>query len=357
MKEVQIGQDVMNWMLEDSNPSIRYYVLTEILERKESDNEVIEARKTSANSGWVKEIFQGQMDNTYWETPQSCYVPKWNATVWRLIVLADLGVPGEDPRIKNSVEHFLRMHSVPEAGFSTFPYKPEVTTSQTKSHICMTGNIVRTLIRFGYSNDPRVHSAIEWLLATQQSDGGWDCYSEGSRGHGSFSSTIEPLWALSEIDRRSTEIDGAIQRSVEFFLRHKLYKSDRTNTPIMLDWTKFHYPLHYNYDVLHGLRVVSGAGPIGDNRLDDALELLISKVQEGGKWILEGVPRGWHIPEPYHSLDRAWRPEENEFVEQGWGDGRTFQLEEAGKPSKMITLNAWRVLKRMGVLKLPRSSQ
>ena len=356
MKILEVNSETIDWLLEESNPAIRYFTLTEILDKNESDGDVLEAKKKIPSVGWAKEILQSQKEDTYWESPENCYIPKWTSTVWRLLVLADLGVSGEDPRIRNACEHFLKVHNAPSGGFSLLPYSTGVTNRQTQPHICMTGNMVRTLVKFGYGDNDRVRSAIDWLLSIQLNDGGWDCFSEGARGHSSFSSTIQPLWALSEFRPRSLKIDEALGRAVEFFLRHRLYKSDRTNTPIMIDYTRFHYPLHYGYDVLHGLFVLTGAGIVGDNRLEDATELLISKMQEDGTWVLEGVPRGWHIPEPYHSSARAWRPEENEIIERGWGDARTFQLEEAGKPSQMITLNALRVLKRIGRLRLPKSS-
>ncbi len=352
MKILEVSSETIDWLLEESNPAIRYYTLTEILDKNESDGDVLEAKKKIPSVGWAKENLQSQILNTYWENSESCYLPKFTATVWRLIVLADLGVPGEDERIRRACEHFLKLHSVDGAGFKI----GGAAAWQGDPHVCMTGNMVRTLIRFGYKNDKRVVSAIDWLLANRQDDGGWDCDNKGGRGHSSFSSTIQPLWALTEVSPKTSEISSAIDKATEFLLRHKLYKSDRTNTPIMLDWMKFHYPLHYRYDILHALRVLTGAGVVKDPRLEEAIELLILKAREGGRWILDAVPRGWHIPEPWHSGDAAWRPEEREVIERGWGDGRTLQLEEAGKPSKMITLNAQRVLKRMGKLSLPSAS-
>jgi hypothetical protein len=51
-----------------------------------------------------------------------------------------------------------------------------------------------------------------------------------------------------------------------------------------------------------------------------------------------------------HGQETVSRPEERELITTGWGSERTLQLEEAGEPSKWITLQALLVLKRMGVL-------
>ena len=50
------------------------------------------------------------------------------------------------------------------------------------------------------------------------------------------------------------------------------------------------------------------------------------------------------------TVDRQPRPEERELVTEGWGTDHTLQLEEAGKPSKWVTLQAFLVLKRLGLL-------
>jgi len=51
-----------------------------------------------------------------------------------------------------------------------------------------------------------------------------------------------------------------------------------------------------------------------------------------------------------HGTETVSRPEERELVTEGWGTDRTLQLEEAGKPSKWVTLQALLVLQRLGLL-------
>jgi hypothetical protein len=51
-----------------------------------------------------------------------------------------------------------------------------------------------------------------------------------------------------------------------------------------------------------------------------------------------------------HGTETVSRPEERELVTEGGGKEQTLQLEEAGKPSKWVTLQALLVLKRLGLL-------
>ena len=151
------------------------------------------------------------------------------------------------------------------------------------------------LVVFGYGEDPRLRKAIDWMPEHQQEDGGWNCdYPLRKVKHSSFMSTVEPLWAYSEIPRSkwTRKVKHSIERGAEFLLMHHVYKSDHHDwTPTEL-WgeqpTKFHFPMYYYYDALHGLRVLVKLGYGGDERVRDAVHLVLSKKTPEGKWLLEG---------------------------------------------------------------------
>ncbi len=248
-----VSNSVADWLL-DGDPSVQFSALTNLLGRSKDDVEVRKSHERIGETGWAAQILAKQKEGTYWENPESCYTPKWGSTTWRLIVLADLGVSGEDKRIQDSVEHFLEQHNVESGGFALQPRGAE----GFKPHVCATGNMVRTLAKFGYAGDERVVKATNWLVSAEQlSDGGWNCYREEGGRHGSFKATVEPLWALAamiDVDPRKEWKDAALKGS-EFLLRHRIYKSKRDESPVLLEFLDMHYPLHYHYDFLHGLRV------------------------------------------------------------------------------------------------------
>ncbi len=349
-----VSRTVLDWLLEENEPSVRYHTLVHLLNRDETEAAVEKTRGLIGQVGWAAGILSKQRENSYWENPESCYVPKYSSCVWQLIVLADLGVSGEDSRIKNCSEHFFQIHNVEEGGFSLRPKGAE----KFQPHICMTGNLVRTLVRFGYLKDDRVEKAMDWLVKEQLPDGGWNCFTQWGGKHSSFKATIEPLWALSEIlpQVNKEEWRESARKGSEFLLKHRIYRSDKDNSVILLDFMRTHYPNHYHYDFLHGLRVLTSLGVKDDSRLEGAVNLLLEKKLPDGKWPLEAVYRGWRRDHGWHGVSRlageVFRPEEGELVTQGWGSERTLQLEEAGKPSKWITLQALLVLKRLGRLSI-----
>lgn len=342
---IVVDEGLLRWLTSPDEPSARYFTLVDLLGRERSETEIMETEKQIGKVGWAAGILERQTESTYWDNPISCYVPKWASCVWQLITLADLGVSGGDHRVKNCVSHFLELHNVEKGGFALRPKGSE----KFAPHVCMTGNMIRALAKFGYENDTRLVRAMDWLVGQQLPDGGWNCFSEDGGEHGSFKATIEPLWALAEILPRKTREawSEAARKGAEFLLRHRVYKSDRDDSVVLLDFLRVHYPLHYNYDFLHALRVLTSLS-VQDSRLNDAVKLLVEKRLSNGTWLLEGVFRGWRTSFGTHRS--LTRPEEQEVITEGWGSHRTLQIEEAGKPSKWITIQALSVLKRLGLL-------
>lgn len=351
-RRVTLGQDTLNWLLEPAEPSVRLFALTDLLERGASDRQVVRARRSIGRRGWASKLLSLQMEGTWWDNPSHCYIPKYSSCVWNLIVLADLGTTRGDNRVRNACEHFFKLHNVDSGGFSLRPKESQ----RFGPHVCLTGNMVRTLAALGYSQDSRVRRAVDWLLTQQLTDGGWNCYTKSGARVSSFKSTITSLWGLAQILREATnhEWDVSRKRACELLLSHHVFRSRASGSPIMLDFTKLHYPIHYHYDILHALRVLTSFDDPHDPRVDDAVDLLIKK-RRGGVWNLEGAYRGWTHP---YSANGDWveRPEEYEVIEQGWEGGRTLQLEEAGESSKWVTLQCLIVLKRLGLLQLDRPS-
>ena len=348
VSKVSVSDSVLNWLLEEDEPSARYHALVDLQERSPNDQSIVSTKNRIGKVGWASKILAKQKENTYWDNPRSCYVPKFSACSWQLVVLADLGVSSKDPRVDKSVDHFLEHHNVETGGISLRPKGDE----KFEPHICATGNMVRALAKMGYAEDHRVLRAMDWLLSKQLPDGGWNCFPAGK--HGSFLSVIQPLWALSEMmahdAREGWEVSA--KRGAEFLLKHRVYRSDKDDSVVLLDFLRLHYPLHYCYDFLHGLRVLTELGIKNDPRMNDAVSLLMEKRSPEGKWVLDGVYRGWRHPHAMHGGEFVSRPEERELITQGWGSERSLQLEEAGKPSKWITLQSLLVLKRLGLLSL-----
>jgi hypothetical protein len=57
--------DVIDWLLEEENPSVRYFTLTDILDRRTTDRDVILAKQGIMTSGVVPKILAKQMGQAH----------------------------------------------------------------------------------------------------------------------------------------------------------------------------------------------------------------------------------------------------------------------------------------------------
>jgi hypothetical protein len=326
----------IEWLLDSRNPSVKLQVLTDLQHRAENDKEVVATRKKIPTYRPVKKVMEAQTKGGYWSPKDDCYRPKWTSAVWQLALLGELAVPA-DSEIKAECERFLDLH---QAESGAFVCPPKQISGKRWDEPCLTGNMIRTFIKFGYGDDRRVQKAIDWMPEAQLEDGGWNCdHPEKKVKHSSFMSTIEPLWAYSEIPRRkwTRKMKRTIDSGAEFLLMHHVYKSDNHHWQETYPmFTKLHFPMYYFYDILHALRVLTKLGYGDDKRIRSAVQLLLSKRRPDGSWNLEG----------------DWYREGDFFYPSGKGRKAPVAIEEIGKPSKWITLNSLRVLSATGDLDL-----
>ena len=108
--------DVMDWLLEGVQPSIRYRTLTQLLDKPETDPDVKSARATIVKKGWAADILNKQSEGGWWVTGKSLYGPKYTASNWMLLVLADLGLNRTEPRVRRACELWIERFAKPDGG-------------------------------------------------------------------------------------------------------------------------------------------------------------------------------------------------------------------------------------------------
>ena len=99
--------DPTDWLLEKDNPSVRYFTLSQILDKPQDSSEVKKAKRDIMVTGVVPKILAKQSTDDYWEAPEKFYTSKYKGTVWQLIILAELGADGKDAHIKKACEFIL----------------------------------------------------------------------------------------------------------------------------------------------------------------------------------------------------------------------------------------------------------
>ncbi len=318
-----IEPNVVEWLLEANQPAVRYRTLTDLLDRDPRDDEVREAYAQIPKRGWAREILRTQEPGGYWESREDLYLPKYTATIWPFLVLADLGMTADDPRIRKTCDLFLTDYARKDGGFdhprSTWP----------RSELCMTGNLARSFVRYGLGEQPVVRAAFDWLVNHQMDDGGWHCFYEKAFGRGTLDGW-EGLSAYAALPRTrwTPRIRRSAEAGAEFYLERELLRQGRRR---YVPWYRTHYPVHYYYDFLVGLDTLTRLGYGGDRRLRRPLALLEEKRRPDGTWVLDRV----HPDLGAGAGFRFRRPP------------KRFALEREHEPSKWITLTALGVLKRV----------
>jgi len=298
------------------------------LDKTQTEAEVKEAKKAIMKVGVVPKILAKQNSDGTWETPTEFYTAKYKGTSWQLIILAELGVDATDNRVRKACEFILENSQHHKSrGFSMA--KAEKTGGGRQSGVipCLTGNMVWGLIRMGYLEDPRVQNGINWITTYQRFDDGegapkgwpYDKYVMCFGKHTCHMGAVKALKALAEIpaNKRDSKTEATIKNGVEYFLKHHIFKRSHDLSKVSKPgWLHFGFPLMYQDDALEVLGLLTKLG-YKDQRMQEAVDLVVSKQDALGRWNLESTFNG------------------------------RFQvsIERKGEASKWVTLKALKALK------------
>ena len=244
----------------------------------------------------------------------------WDSTMHVLMLLRDMGLDAASDQARRAVD--LVRDRVTWNGCG--PRECDGNTFfQGELEPCINGQIAAVGAYFGQD----VRGIVDRLLAEQLPDGGWNCEAANGSMRSSFNTTICVLEALLEYEGAaggSQEVIEARLRGQEYLLERHLLRRRSTGEVIERDrkggaaWTSFAFPTWWHYDLLRGLEYLRNAGGAPDERVAEAVALIVSKREVDGRWLLETRYPGV-MP-----------------VETDQGQGR---------PSRWNTLRALRVLK------------
>ncbi len=270
--------DIVQALLNSSEPSIRYLTATRVLDKSPSSKAMKDAQAEIKSSPRVQQLLSERKRGG--EIPAHPY-HKWTGAHWVLAALADLGYPsGEKGLIplREQVYEWLFSEDV-------IDYIPLRTVlGRVRMHTSVDGNAIYYPIRLGLA-DERVEQLMERILSWRWPDGGWNCDMKKEASISSFMETLIPLRALVAYRHWSGDkkVERIIEEVAEVFLKRKLFKRLHGGAVMDSHFVKLHYPCYWHYDILFGLKVMAEADLIADKRCADALDLLESKrLPDGG---------------------------------------------------------------------------
>lgn len=300
-------EKIIGWLLQ-GDPSVVFQTKRDLLETSSSELGLLQAK--IAEEGWAKRLLSYQEPSGMWGG--SLYSPKWTSTHYTLMSLMRLELPQNNQQAQKGCMVLLDAGFYQDGGinyFGTLKHGETCVTAMTLSLLC-----------YFQIEDDRLISLYHFLLDQQMPDGGWNCNSFKGAVHSSFHTTISTLEALRHYQLRfgdkSGKIELARKKAHEFVLCHHLFKSDKTGVVVSQAMTRFSFPPRWKYDVMRSLDYFQEINMPHDPRFCDAITLL-RKKEKHGKWPLQQKHAG-----------RVY-----------------FDFETTGKPSRINTLRALRILK------------
>ena len=304
---------VLDWLL-DSDPAVRWQVLRDL---NDAPREAVAAERARvATEGWGAQLLALRADDGQW-AGGACFPADfrgdfsqgqpWTSTFPTLSLLQEFGVDPNAQAVLDTVA-LVRKHCRWEHAGQRF-FAGEVEP-------CINGRTVAIGAYFGEDVD----GIVDRLLGEQLEDGGWNCETENGSVRSSFATTICVLDGLlqhEQLKGGSAQAVAARLRAQEYLLDRRLFRRLSTGEVVDPDWLRFSFPTWWHYDVLWALDYFRAVGGEPDPRLAEAIDVLRSKQQPDGTWLLEHT----HPGAVHFSMED--------------GDGR---------PSRWNTLRALRVL-------------
>jgi hypothetical protein len=277
----------IKWLL-DSDPAIRWQVMRDLT--GEAPDAIAAERSLVATKGWGAELLALQSHAGNWggqREDRGLLV-----TLNTLVVLKDLGLDPASKPTRKMIDRvdkrlvFKRLNNRPFLYGETEP--------------CINGRILAIGSYFKKPN----RALANRLLREQLDDGGWNCEAvepspkRPKSRRSSFHTTICVLEGLLEYERsvgKSPTVRQARKRAESYLLERRMFRSLRSAEVIDERWLRFSFPTFWHYDVLRGLEYLSNAGGKPDSRVREAIETVIARRHQNGRWPLN-LLHPEHIP-------------------------------------------------------------
>jgi hypothetical protein len=275
----------IKWLL-DSDPAIRWQVMSDLT--GDAPSAIAAERSRVATEGWGARLLALQSPAGSWGGP------KWDlTTLYSLVVLKDLGL---DPASKQARKMIERVHK--RLVFKPLNNRPYL---HGETEPCINGRILGIGSYFKEPND----ALAKQLVGEQLEDGGWNCEAwpflspkRPPSRRSSFHTTICVLEGLLEYERagrKSVAVTKARKRAENYLIERRLFCSLGTGKVIDNRWLRFSFPTFWHYDVLRGLDYLRNAGIKPDSRIADAIEAVIARRHQNGRWPLN-LLHPEHVP-------------------------------------------------------------
>ncbi len=300
---------VMDWLL-SGDVSIQYQTRAYLLGEPEED--LLPLRRRIAEEGWGKMLLDARNASGHWG--RGFYQVKWVSSHYTLLDLRYLETQPLAP-ITSTLQLILDTCRACDGSISE-------SRMRTPGDMCVNGMFLN-YAAFFRTAEGKLAPVVDYILDGSLDDGGFNCESLRRKvRHSSMHTTISVLEGIREYLKagytyRAEELKKSRECAEEFLLVHRLFRSDKTGNIIDPRWLMLSFPSRWHYDILRALAYFADASLPYDSRMEEALDVLVSKRRKDGTWPIQAKHPG-----AVH-----------------------FDMEQPGNSSRWNTLRALRVLK------------
>jgi hypothetical protein len=278
---------VIDWLLE-GDPAIRWQVLRDLTDA--SPDEVAAERERVEHEGWGARLLALEGADGLWDGG-ACFPAAytggepgqpWTATMHTLQTLQLFGLDPASKAARRAIPLVAEHGRWEHAGQRYFDGEVEP---------CINGRTIETGAHFGVDVDV----IVERVLGERLADGGWNCDAENGSVRSSFDSTIDVLDGLLEHERAAGAPDAVVaarRSGEEYLLERGLFRRKSTGEVADPAYLEFAFPYYWHYDVLRALDHFRRAGADPDPRMAEAVDVVRSKQQPDGRWLLDRIHPG-----------------------------------------------------------------
>ncbi len=301
--------DPLDFLL-DSDPAIRWQAMHDLADAPPTA--IAMERGRVPREGLGAAILALQQQDGAWRRPDA---PAWLTTLFTLQLLRTTGADPTDPAVQAALARAETNLRWSDYGGCWDVRAPGLSGPsganpffEGEEEPCINGGVLAFGAYFGHPNE----TLARRLLSEQLDDGGWNCNAPRKSQVASFHTTICVLEGLLEYGRAAgsapdivPQVIAARRRAEEYLLERRLFRRRSTSEVVNPEFLELAFPPRYHYDILRGLDYFRAAGAAPDPRMGEAVEVLESRQQADGRWLLDraydealALPAGETVGEP-----------------------------------------------------------
>lgn len=285
----RIPEDVLDWLLEPSNPSIRYRTLIEIQGYSQSHSEVQQAYNEILNWKPVLFIKKAMQPEGFWQVKvdkgkivgNGTEYRTFNTTHWVLGYLAEYGLTRNEEFIELAANRYLDLQK---------------NDGDFWQHLsCLYGLNLHTFAKLGFGSDSRIQKTLELVFSSVRHDNGYLCdIHAGKKRRGTpvkscYRGSHKVLFGLGEYP--STWNHPSVRKLVDYFLnRQVLFKTTNPDELVVKNAGALVFPFTYREGMIEIMYPLLKMGYINHPKMLRAWELFESKRTPEKKFLLDWTP-------------------------------------------------------------------